>query len=95
MSETPSLANRLFPEKEIPEKHPSLLILDDPPKLEAHFLDCFILALGVTGSLQGLRARFLGEQGGVRCKGFKNQEVSGGGCAALENTGFQSQGRSH
>lgn len=86
-------ANRLFLEKGIPEKHPSLLILDDPPKLEAHFLDCFILALGVTGSLQGLRTRFLGEQGGVRCKGFKNQEVTGG--AALENMGFQSQGRSH
>lgn len=71
-------ANRLLLEKGIPEKHPSLFILDDPPQLEAHFPGCCILALGVTGSLQGLRARFLGEQGDVRCRGFKNQEVSGG-----------------
>lgn len=81
MSEIPSLANRLFLEKGIPEKHPSLLILNEPPKLEANFRDCFILALGVTGSQQGLRARFLGEQG-MRWKGFENQEVCVGGCSS-------------
>lgn len=84
-------ANRLLLEKGIPEKHPSLFILDDPPKLEAHSPGCCILALGMTGSLQGLRARFLGEQGDVGRRGFKNGEVSGG--AAPREHGLPESGQ--